>query len=149
MPKKAAKKPKLGQLPDLKRQVAALPFRLSASGAVEILVITSRETGRFIIPKGWPMKRLRDPDAAAREAYEEAGVTGKIRRKSVGSYNYWKRLTSTFELVEVEVYPLEVQEQHEDWPEKGRRQKAWLSPKDAALLIDEPDLATLVRGFSA
>jgi 8-oxo-dGTP pyrophosphatase MutT (NUDIX family) len=75
-----------------RRQIAALPFRRTTAGEIEILLITSRETGRFIIPKGWPMKRLSDPDAAAREAYEEAGVVGKVQRKPICDYLYWKRL---------------------------------------------------------
>src|SRR5580658_9664578 len=70
-------------------QIAALPSRRTAAGGVEVLLITSRETGRFIIPKGWPMKQLSDPDAAAREAYEEAGVVGKVKRKPIGDYFYW------------------------------------------------------------
>ena len=67
-------------------QVAALPFRYVAPGSLEVLIITSRETGRFIIPKGWPMKGRADPEAAAIEAREEAGVVGKINRKPIGRY---------------------------------------------------------------
>ena len=130
-----------------KRQIAALPFRRTAAGGIEVLLITSRETGRFIIPKGWPMKRLSDPDAAAREAYEEAGVVGKVRRKPIGDYFYWKRLERMFEFLKVEVYALEVREQREDWPEKNSRRCGWLSPKDAATLVDEPGLMALIQGF--
>jgi 8-oxo-dGTP pyrophosphatase MutT (NUDIX family) len=133
--------------PAQKWQVAALPFRVSESGELEILLITSRETRRAVIPKGWPMKGLRDHEAAAREAYEEAGVVGKIGRKPVGSYEYWKRLTATFAFVRVDVYPLEFERQRKDWPEKGHRELAWFGPDDAALLVDEPALSTLVREF--
>ena len=131
-----------------RRQIAALPFRRTAAGGIEVLLITSRETGRFIIPKGWPMKRLSDPDAAAREAFEEAGVVGKVRRKPIGDYFYWKRLERTFEFVKVEVYALEVCEQREDWPEKQSRRCGWLSPKDAATTVDEPRLITLIQSFT-
>ena len=133
--------------PAERRQVAALPFRWTGSGAVQILLITSRETGRFLIPKGWPMKRLSDPDAAAREAYEEAGVVGKIQNQPIGDYVYWKRLESRFELLKVAVYPLEVHKQRGDWPEKGVRQCRWLSCADAAALVDEPGLVALLRQF--
>jgi 8-oxo-dGTP pyrophosphatase MutT (NUDIX family) len=130
-----------------RRQVAALPFRRTPSGEIEILVITSRETGRFIIPKGWPMKRLSDPDAAAKEAFEEAGVVGKVRRKPVGDYFYWKRLDRRFKFVKVEVYALEVRDQREEWPEKNSRRYGWLSLNDAAMLVDEPGLVALLLRF--
>jgi 8-oxo-dGTP pyrophosphatase MutT (NUDIX family) len=68
------------------RQVAALPFRIH-SGSLEVLIITSRDTGRFIIPKGWPMKGRADPDAAAVEAREEAGVIGKVHREPIGKHH--------------------------------------------------------------
>jgi 8-oxo-dGTP pyrophosphatase MutT (NUDIX family) len=86
------------------RQIAALPFRYAAAGSLEVLIITSRETGRFLIPKGWPMKGRTDHEAAAVEAREEAGVVGKVHCKSVGKYIYWKRLADQFRLVEVDVY---------------------------------------------
>lgn len=84
-------------------------------------MITSRETGRFIIPISWPTKRLGNSDAAAKEAYEEAGVVGKIKPKPIGIYSYWKRLERTFELLKVDVYPLKVSAQHTNWPEKEAR----------------------------
>jgi 8-oxo-dGTP pyrophosphatase MutT (NUDIX family) len=130
-----------------RRQVAALPVRHTASGSREVLVITSRKTGRFIIPKGWPMKGRSDADAAALEAREEAGVVGKVRRKPIGSYTYWKRLVDEFRLVEVHVYLLKVSRQLETWQEKQSRQMAWLSPTDAALLVDEPQLVALIQDF--
>jgi 8-oxo-dGTP pyrophosphatase MutT (NUDIX family) len=81
-----------------RRQVAALPFRYTASGSLEVLIITSRETR----PKGWPMKGRADPEAAAIEAREEAGLEGNIHRKPIGKYSYWKRLADQFLLVEVD-----------------------------------------------
>ncbi len=134
--------------PALRLQVAALPYRIAVSGAVEILVITSRDTGRFIIPKGWPKKGYKKPEAAAMEAYEEAGVAGKVSKKPVGTYTYWKRGVGEFERLRVVVYPLQITKQRADWPEKGQRKMAWLAIEDAALLVDEPELASLIRGFS-
>jgi 8-oxo-dGTP pyrophosphatase MutT (NUDIX family) len=133
--------------PAERHQVAALPFRRRADGNVEVLLVTSREAGRFVLPKGWPMKRLSDPKAAAREAYEEAGVVGKVRRKPIGDYSYWKRLDDRCEFLRVEVYPLEVRGQAPDWPEKNARRCVWLSPKGAALLVDEPGLVSLLRAL--
>ena len=71
-------------------QVAALPIMIGKDGQAYILLVTSRETKRWVIPKGWPSKKLSDPKAAAREASEEAGVTGKVDRKLVGTYTYRK-----------------------------------------------------------
>lgn len=133
--------------PVLRQQVAALPYRIADSGAAEILVITSRDTGRFIIPKGWPKKRQKKPDAAATEAYEEAGIVGKVGQKPIGSYTYWKRGVGEFERLQVLVYPLQVTKQRAEWPEKGQRRMAWLSVEDAALLVDEPELVSLIRSF--
>lgn len=126
------------------RQVAALPFRLTSDGSMEILLVTSRETRRFIVPKGWPMKGKSGRKAARIEAEEEAGVTGKALKEPAGTYSYWKRLAGGFVRVDVTVYLLAVTEERADWRERGSRQRAWLSPADAALLIDEPELATLV-----
>lgn len=129
-------------------QVAALPFRVSG-GQLEILVLTSRQTRRAVVPKGWPMKNRKPWKAAQIEARQEAGVVGKIGRKAVGKYKYWKRLRKTFELVEVAVFPLAATRQLDDWPERHERAHLWLSPQDAALLIDEPELASLILGFAA
>ncbi|THK33435.1 NUDIX hydrolase [Ensifer sp. MPMI2T] len=133
--------------PPLRQQVAALPYRVSDLGSVEVLLITSRDTGRFILPKGWQKKGQKQADAAAMEAYEEAGVAGQVSRKPVGSYTYWKRGEGSFERLEVLVYPLKVKKQLANWLEKGQRRMAWLSIEDGALLVDEPELATLIRNF--
>jgi 8-oxo-dGTP pyrophosphatase MutT (NUDIX family) len=135
--------------PILRQQVAALPFRISESKSIEILLITSRDTGRFIIPKGWRKKGQKQSEAAAREAYEEAGIVGKVASKPTGSYTYWKRGNGEFERLEVLVYPLEVRKHRASWPEKGERRMAWLTAEDAALLVDEPALASLIRNFGA
>jgi hypothetical protein len=139
--KNAVRKAKKGERV---RQVAAIPFRLAANGALEVMLVTSRETKRFIVPKGWPMKGKSGRKAATIEAEQEAGVTGKALRMPAGTYSYWKRLSNRFVRVDVTVYLLAVTDEHADWRERRTRQRAWLSPHDAALLIDEPELATLV-----
>ncbi|AZO21769.1 NUDIX hydrolase [Mesorhizobium sp. M1E.F.Ca.ET.045.02.1.1] len=130
------------------RQVAAIPFRLSEGGNLEILLVTSRTTRRFIVPKGWPMKGKSGRKAAAIEAQEEAGVLGKALKQPAGTYSYWKRMASRFVRVDVVVYLLEVAEEMADWREAANRQRAWLPVADAALLIDEPELSTLLRGLT-
>ncbi|MCJ8141925.1 NUDIX hydrolase [Ancylobacter sp. A5.8] len=129
-------------------QVAALPFRVGAHGRLEILVMSSRETHRAVIPKGWPMKNRKDWKSAQIEARQEAGVLGEIGRKSCGRYLYWKRLESHFALTRVTVYPLMVKRQLDDWPERHERVHMWVAPDEAALLIDEPDLGTLILDFA-
>lgn len=140
--KKVVRKARKG---DRIRQVAAIPFRLNEHGDVEVMLITSRTTRRFIVPKGWPMKGKSGRKAATIEAQEEAGVLGKTLKQPAGTYCYWKRLANRFVRVDVVVYLLEVTEELADWEESKRRQRAWLAPADAAVLIDEPDLSTLVR----
>lgn len=127
------------------RQVAAIPFRRGAEGSIEVMLVTSRQTQRFIVPKGWPMPGKSGRKAATIEAREEAGVIGKTLKQPAGSYSYWKRLTTSFARVNVTVYLLAVSEELASWPEARTRQRAWLSAEDAATLIDEPELATLLR----
>jgi len=127
------------------RQVAAIPFRLNAKGDIEVMLVTSRTTKRFIVPKGWPMKGKSGRKAAMIEAQEEAGVLGKTLKDPAGTYTYWKRLATRFVRVDVIVYMLAVTEELANWQEAKRRQRAWLAPADAALLIDEPELSTLGR----
>lgn len=130
------------------RQVAALPYRLRADGTLEILLISSRETQRAVIPKGWPMKNRKDWKSAQIEARQEAGAMGEISRKRLGQYRYWKRLDTHFALVSVSVYPFAVKRQLHEWPERHERAQVWLSPEDAALLVDETDLGGLIIEFA-
>ncbi len=131
------------------RQVAAVPFRHAADGGVEVLLVTSGATRRFIVPKGWPMKGRSGKRAAMIEAGEEAGVAGSILRDPLGEYSYWKRLSRQFVRVQVKVYLLEVARELPEWKESARRRRAWLSPDQAAQLIDETQLAMLVATLSA
>jgi 8-oxo-dGTP pyrophosphatase MutT (NUDIX family) len=112
-----ARKPK-NELPQTaQRQAAALVFRISEERGLEILLLTSRRTGRAVLPKGWLNADEQDYEAAAREAYEEAGIVGRIAREPVGSYEYWKELTTGGQFLRVDVYPLEVDRQCKQWPE--------------------------------
>lgn len=131
----------------VQHQVAALPFRRSANGEVSVLLVSSRETHRPLIPKGWRMKGKSDRKAAAIEAMEEAGVLGTPSKAPIGRYRYWKRLLDCFTLVDVDVYSLEVTENLSDWPERSQRQRQWMSCKDAAVVVDEPGLASILQSF--
>ena len=98
-------------------QVAALAIRVEDDGEINILLVSSRETGRWVIPKGWPSKKMSDAKAAAREARQEAGVTGKVWRKPVGFYRYRKVLPENSRILDVAVYVLWVRKQRKSWPE--------------------------------
>lgn len=131
---------------EIKAQVAALPV-LGQAAEMRVLLVTSRETRRWIIPKGWPEKGMKDREAAAREALEEAGLTGKISRRPIGRYRYFKRTLDSFQPCEVAVYRLDVQGEQPTWDEQGQRQRAWFSPQVAAHLVDEPELKLLLLGL--
>ena len=126
------------------RQVAAVPCRLNGAGAAEVMLVTSRGTQRFIIPKGWPMKGKSEPKVAAIEARQEAGVTGEVLPEPIGRYSYWKRLADCFVPVEVTVYVVRVTSVAAKWEEQPQRRRKWLGIEDAALLIDEPELAAII-----
>ena len=131
------------------RQVAALPWRLE-DGERRILMITSRETRRWVIPKGGRMVGKSDPEAAAQEALEEAGVKGDIETQSIGVFRYAKGLKDGgVRQCVVSVYPLEVLIQLGVWPEAHQRERRWMTPAEAAELVHEPDLAAMIRDFDA
>lgn len=125
-------------------QVAALPVRRRTASSIEVLLITSRETGRWVIPKGWPWPKASDHQAAAGEAWEEAGVRGRISRNRIGKFHYAKRQNGGSQIVEVSVYLLEVTEIVDDWPETNERRRKWVTPRQAAALVDEPELKELL-----
>jgi ADP-ribose pyrophosphatase YjhB (NUDIX family) len=131
-------------------QFAAVPWRRSPGGEVEILLITSRETRRWVIPKGWPIKGMSSAKSAAQEAFEEAGVRGKTHKRPVGIYHYDKRLKNgRLQHVRVAVFALQVETEAEAYPELGQREKAWVTPAEAARLVDEPELMVLLATFKA
>lgn len=134
--------------PKVRKQVAALPVRLDAAGRTRVLLITSRETKRLIVPKGWPMKGRKDYRAAAIEAQEEAGLIGRVGKKPIGTYVYWKRRPDHFDLCRVKVYLLEVHSQLPAWREKGQRQGAWFLVEDAAELVDDAGLVTILHNLA-
>ena len=131
-------------------QYGALPYRFTHDAELEILLLTTRQSKRWIIPKGWPIKGLRPAKSAAREAFEEAGVRGQVGAKSVGFFAYDKILDENGVLVscEVRVFPLLVKRQSETWPEIEQRVVEWVAPDKALTLIEEPELKALVPAFA-
>ncbi|NGM35615.1 NUDIX hydrolase [Methylobacterium sp. DB0501] len=133
-----------------RRQVAVLPVRAGPDGALQVMLITSRETRRWVVPKGWPMKGLKNYEAAAREAYEEAGLIGRVGRRALGSYFYHKRLKSRdMVLCQVQVFRLDVRKQLKTWPEQSEREGRWFSVPEAAEAVTEAGLAALIRAAGA
>jgi 8-oxo-dGTP pyrophosphatase MutT (NUDIX family) len=125
-------------------QVGALPVR-RRGGALEVLLVTSRETKRWVIPKGWPMDDLAPWDAARREAFEEAGVGGTIRRRPLGFYRYGKIKRHDIVLpCRVQVFRLAVEAQWAQWPEGHERSRLWLTLTEAAKRVAEPELKALI-----
>jgi 8-oxo-dGTP pyrophosphatase MutT (NUDIX family) len=133
-----------------REQIAALPYRVEKNRAM-ILLITSRGTGRWVLPKGWVEASDPDPaEAAAREALEEAGVIGDIQKSGMGSYTYFKSLDGGENILcSVRVYPLRVKRELKSFKEAGQRILEWFSAEDAADAVKEPELAALIRKFGA
>lgn len=124
-----------------KLQVAALCHR-EKRGRREFLLVTSRDTRRWIIPKGWPVRGLQAHEAALQEAWEEAGVkTGNANRCPEGAYTYQKRQPTGWSFpVKTLVYSVAVTELSDDYPEAGERTRQWVSAEKAADMVDEPEL---------
>ena len=136
--------------PDLKtprRQFAALPC-MSGEAGLMVLLVTSRGTGRWVLPKGWPKKRCSGAEIAALEAFEEAGLMGDVAVRSIGLYRYSKHLPNGGVVqCDVDVYPMRVAELLEDWPERAQRRRQWFTLAEAAGLVNEADLTALLLGF--
>ncbi len=129
-------------------QVAALCWRQGEAGR-EVLLITSRGTGRWVIPKGWPMAGKTSAQSAAQEAWEEAGVRkGYFTDVPLGRFHYDKRLDSgAVEPLETLVYAVEVTDLRDDFPEADQRNRQWFPAAEAATLVDEPELRALLSSF--
>ena len=117
---------------------------------MQVLLVTSRESGRWVIPKGNFGNNVLPHEAAAQEAEEEAGVRGAVCPTPLGTYRYRKRKGSGASLMaDVEVFPLSVNEQLTEWKEKKQRERRWFSLSDAANAVEEPDLRDLIRSFNS
>ncbi|SIS82428.1 hypothetical protein SAMN05421759_10484 [Roseivivax lentus] len=127
-------------------QIAALPLRIKKDGNVEVLMVTSRDTGRWVMPKGWEMDGKKPWRAAEIEALEEAGAVGFIGSDEIGTYRYTKILGDGSVIpCTVRVYPMIVEKLKRRWKEKGQRKRRWFTPKDAARRVVEEDLAQLLK----
>jgi 8-oxo-dGTP pyrophosphatase MutT (NUDIX family) len=125
-------------------QCAALPLR-ETNGELEVLLVTSRETRRWVLPKGWTERRHGAAEQAAVEAFEEAGIRGDISAEPIGSYAYLKRTSDGRTLpCRVDVFRMEVAEMLDEWPEKAERERRWFTLPQAAMAVEEGGLVTLM-----
>ena len=133
------------------QQIAVLPYKVASPAAdapIHVLLITSRGTGRWVIPKGQPIAKLPPHASAAVEAEEEAGVLGSACPTSIGSYRYRKRRSSGASIwTDVEVFPFAVTQELDTWKEQHERERRWFTLSEAAEAVDEPDLRALIRSF--
>ena len=129
-------------------QFGALCYRIS-DGKIQVLLITSRRTQRWILPKGWPENGMTPGESAANEAMEEAGVTGKINARPLGVYYYEKTVENgeNYPCI-VTIYALKVKKKWVDYQEKSERRRKWFSQKGAAKRVLEPGLALLIMSFN-
>lgn len=128
-------------------QVGALCWRRGKAG-LQVLLITSRDTGRWIVPKGWVIDPLDPAASALTEAWEEAGVQGRTSGGRIGQFVYSKVLEGGIALpVRVDLYPVAVLRLKRRFPEAGQRDRGWFAPDAAAARLSEDDLARLVAGF--
>lgn len=134
-----------------RQQYAALCYRFKKkTGELEMLLMTSRDTGRWVIPKGWPMSGKLSHEVAAREAYEEAGVRGTVEPTPLGSFNYPKMLKDGLTVpCKVQVYALAVTELAKNFKEKGERTLEWVSCSEAVKRVREPELRDIIANFQA
>lgn len=132
----------------VRTQFGALCWRIR-NDKVEVLLIQTRRHKRWIVPKGWPMEGITPADAAATEAFEEAGVEGKVTPVCIGLYSYTKHPRSGEAPMPcmVAVFPLKAKKTLKNYPEKGQRKRKWVSLKKAAKMAAEPELAQILRHF--
>ena len=136
-----------GQARTCAAQFGALCWR-THRGRIEVLLITSRDTGRWVIPKGWAIEGLSPCDAAAREAWEEAGVEGTIADQGLGQFSYDKALRPEKIIpCEVQVFGLRVARLADRFPERKQRRRKWFSTDDAARKVNEPELRQLLTAL--
>ncbi len=112
------------------------------------MLVSSRETRRWVLPKGWPMKGRKPHAAAAQEALEEAGIIGKVAKEPIGAYHYVKRMKNgSAQPCQVSIFPFEVERERKSWPEKHERIRKWFAIEEAADSVEELELRDVILAF--
>ena len=134
---------------DPAQQIAALPYRFDPAGNVEVMLITSRSDKRhWLPPKGNLIEGYAWHEAAAQEAFEEAGIIGEIEVQPLGDYAAVKwRTNGLVHRLTITIFLMRVERCADDWPEKGKRVQLWFEPADAAKVVREPELARMIERF--
>jgi 8-oxo-dGTP pyrophosphatase MutT (NUDIX family) len=130
-------------------QVAALPLIFGAGGRVDVWLVTSRGSGRWIIPKGNPINRVAPHEAAEQEAFEEAGLIGKVDERPIGQFEFMRRRDGSDMICAVDVYLLKVERQLKKWPEMGQRSVLQCDIRTAVSLVEPVGLASLISRHGA
>ena len=131
------------------QQIGALCF-WSTDKNIKILLITSRRSRRWIIPKGWKVDKMSNRKSVALEAWEEAGVQGRVSDRPVGTYYYRKRSNKDeFLTCAVKVFALDVKARKKKFPERGERKLKWVNPTSAIDLVSEPELKKVIKNFAS
>jgi 8-oxo-dGTP pyrophosphatase MutT (NUDIX family) len=128
-------------------QTGALPWRLTKSSKPEVLLVTGRRSGRWMIPKGWPMIGKSLAAAAEREAFEEAGISGSIDSRPLGSFHSVKRNVFGDMDIEILVHPMSVEAELPDWPERGQRLRKWFPLNEAVEQVESEELRDLITAL--
>jgi 8-oxo-dGTP pyrophosphatase MutT (NUDIX family) len=131
---------------DVRTQFGALCYRVQ-NGELQFCLITSRGTGRWIVPKGWPVDGATPTEAAATEAWEEAGLEGRVRSRPLGVYSYYKSNSDDALPCVAVIFPLKVKKAHSRWPERKERKRRWVNRRKAAKMVDEPELRQMILRF--
>ncbi len=129
-------------------QIGAICYRITDTN-VKILLITSKRSKRWIIPKGWKVNKMSNRKSAALEAWEEAGVQGRVSGRSIGTYYYRKGLNKNdFLTCAVRVFSLEVKVSKKKFPERGERKLKWVNSDVAIDCVSEPELKAIIKKFT-
>lgn len=135
-------------MPQPFRQIAALPVTLAADGTVEVFLVTSRGSGRWIIPKGNPIRGLLPFEVAAREALEEAGLVGRVLPRCVGTFAFERLRRPAGETCLIDVYPMHVEKQMRRFDEKRQRTVLRCDVGTAGTIVGSPSLAELIEAYA-
>jgi 8-oxo-dGTP pyrophosphatase MutT (NUDIX family) len=132
-------------------QFGVIPFTVQSDGAIRVLLLTSRATRRWVVPKGWPKRRLKPYEAAAQEAFEEAGLSGTIiSKRPIGEYSYSKEIAPFVSVpCVVKVFLFQIDAQAQEWPERHERTIQWFDPRTASTLVHEPELSAVLLKLPA
>jgi 8-oxo-dGTP pyrophosphatase MutT (NUDIX family) len=131
-------------------QSAAIPYRRSGDGRIEVLLVTSRRQGRWVFPKGKVKPGIPPHIAAASEAYEEAGVIGLVYANSVGEYAQTKiNADGTRVPLRIRAYSMAVADEAAQWPEMYVRRRSWMTLAAATIAVGDPELQKVLAHFQA